>query len=239
MIDVAAPGSDILSTVSYNSFNPTIYSAEQREQLCASYQDFDDALTEGEFGSISTSIPAESGIVAGPDADNQYFGLSGNSYSFVFPEGNKSGKKYYMAIPYSIADDSKNYSISFMSNNFDAEYSVYDLPADTKIDSSTIAKVIEDNESIAGLMSDKGDDWVHVFIDYDIELISEFTKRLRTEYSCLSLLAIVIIPGLRLTTWLYQSRMLMLMNSESTIFTAAHLWLHPMCPAQYPLFVRH
>lgn len=174
LIDVAAPGSDILSTVSYNSFNPTIYSAEQREQLCASYQDFDDALTEGEFGSISTSIPAESGIVAGPDADNQYFGLSGNSYSFVFPEGNKSGKKYYMAIPYSIADDSKNYSISFMSNNFDADYSVYDLPADTKIDSSTVAKVIEDNESIADLMSDKGDDWVHVFIDYDIEPFTDF-----------------------------------------------------------------
>ncbi|MGN0531650.1 MAG: S8 family serine peptidase [Eubacterium sp.] len=174
LVDVAAPGTDILSTVSYNSFNPTVYTAEQREQLCASYQDYDDTLAEDEFGSISTSIPAESGIVAGPDADNQYFGLSGNSYSFVFPEGNKSGKKYYMAIPYSIADDSKNYSISFMSNNFDTDYSVYDLPADTKLDSSTVAELIEENYSIIDLMSDKGDDWVHVFFDYDVDLLSDY-----------------------------------------------------------------
>lgn len=34
-VDIAAPGADILSTVSYDCFNPSIYTDEQKEALCA------------------------------------------------------------------------------------------------------------------------------------------------------------------------------------------------------------
>lgn len=37
-VDIAAPGSDILSTVSYDNFTPSIY--EKPEELCGYYQDF-------------------------------------------------------------------------------------------------------------------------------------------------------------------------------------------------------
>ena len=41
-VDIAAPGSDILSTVSYDNFNPSIY--ENTDELCDYYQDFSQEL---------------------------------------------------------------------------------------------------------------------------------------------------------------------------------------------------
>lgn len=40
-VALAAPGTDILSTVSYECFNPGIYTNEQREELCAVYEDYE------------------------------------------------------------------------------------------------------------------------------------------------------------------------------------------------------
>lgn len=40
-VDVAAPGTDILSAVNTPCFNPSIYSEEQQEQLCQYYSDFE------------------------------------------------------------------------------------------------------------------------------------------------------------------------------------------------------
>ena len=40
-IDMAAPGADILSTVPYNCYNPTIYSAEKRSEVTAEFNDYE------------------------------------------------------------------------------------------------------------------------------------------------------------------------------------------------------
>lgn len=40
-VDVAAPGTDILSTVSYDSYNPTIYSDSEQAELSAEYNDYE------------------------------------------------------------------------------------------------------------------------------------------------------------------------------------------------------
>ena len=40
-VDIAAPGSNILTTVPYNVFNPTIYTKEQRNNLCDTYEDYE------------------------------------------------------------------------------------------------------------------------------------------------------------------------------------------------------
>ena len=48
-VDIAAPGADILSTVSYDVFNPGIYTDAQRAKLCSFYEDFSEGkLTQVE-----------------------------------------------------------------------------------------------------------------------------------------------------------------------------------------------
>lgn len=46
-VTLAAPGTDILSTVSYDCFNPGIYTEEQRERLCAAYENYEEEQTPG------------------------------------------------------------------------------------------------------------------------------------------------------------------------------------------------
>lgn len=56
-VDLAAPGTNILSSVSTDTFNPSIYDDEEKEKLCGYYTDFEGQIVEnqpGEIGSIAT-----------------------------------------------------------------------------------------------------------------------------------------------------------------------------------------
>ena len=58
--DIAAPGSNILSTVPYNVFNPSIYTDTERNNLCSKFEDFSTIdyenilLTDGDIKQSST-----------------------------------------------------------------------------------------------------------------------------------------------------------------------------------------
>lgn len=93
-VDIAAPGSDILSTVSKNVFNPSIYTDIQRNNLCNTYKDFDS-------GSLvqNTDYKVTEGTVT--LSDEEYFGNSGKSAKWTIENATK-GEKYYIYFPCTI-----------------------------------------------------------------------------------------------------------------------------------------
>ena len=175
-VDVCAPGTNILSCVSYNCFNPTIYSAEQRTELCKDYQSFD-----GEFTSSSFGYPV---ITDKYTAEGQEFVT--NASMSICEDGYASGKAlkittndkadkngppaYYVSIPYTLDDADKNYSVSFMlRGSKDAGVTVYDVPA-----SYSVIEAASGMDGIIYMSDYTGDDyWEHVFADYDVQKDSE------------------------------------------------------------------
>lgn len=110
-VDIAAPGADILSTVSYDCFNPSIY--EDKAELCNTYEDFSGKLvSSGAIGVVSPASQKANEIVYGIDGpeDNvsvaldkqQYFGKKGeDASSLVWKVKDASeGEKYVLTIPY-------------------------------------------------------------------------------------------------------------------------------------------
>lgn len=166
-VDVAAPGDNILSNVSYNCFNPTIYTDEQRAELCAYYQSYDEKLSESAFGYpiTVTDIPVDvklSNKVKYGQSD-RYFGLSGKTLK-VYVDGKKPEKTAYYAfeIPYTLDNEDDNYDISMALNSksFAMGY-VFDIPADN--DNEDI-----DNDTYnSGFYAFGGNDWTHFILNVD------------------------------------------------------------------------
>lgn len=161
-VDVCAPGSGILSTVSYNCFNPTIYSDAKKTSLCALYQDYNDELSAGEFGQPVLS----DGDKMSFDICNDYFGLEGKSGRVSIPKKTtKISDMRIISIPYTISDPDADYSISVMTSNKDIEFYAYDLPADADIANS---ENYENYYEVFEGYADYGDDWTHYFADVDV-----------------------------------------------------------------------
>ena len=99
-VDMAAPGTDILSTVSYDCLNPTIYTEQQKNELLGSYYDGEKFHTDA-MNSITVKD------ASGNDVTNQvmktssdtFFGKSGKSTMFDFKDA-KKGDAYTISIPY-------------------------------------------------------------------------------------------------------------------------------------------
>ncbi|MCH5303779.1 MAG: S8 family serine peptidase, partial [Ruminococcus sp.] len=163
-VDVIAPGTNILSTVSYNCFNPTIYDESEREKLCAFYQNFDGELKSTDFGypSIVTEIGSQYVLSKKLkfEQSDSFFGLSGKSLK-ISTGNKKSGKNQFFAfeIPFTINEEDKNYSISFMgSSPSETEGIVFDVPFD--YDTSNIISDIEDEYQECYFSGE--DCWSHV-----------------------------------------------------------------------------
>ena len=86
-VDIAAPGANILSTVSYNCFNPSIYEDSKRSKLCSQYESFDSGLENFKYyvteGKVTTS-------------SDSYFGTNGKSLKWSFDA--KENGTYYLSI---------------------------------------------------------------------------------------------------------------------------------------------
>lgn len=114
-VDIAAPGADILSSVSYDCFNPSIY--ENVSELCGTYYDFDTANLVNTIGKDGyTGKVAGNGDVAyGIDSDGegsatvtttntQYFGEKSDtnkSLQWSVKDAEK-GSYHYFYLPYDI-----------------------------------------------------------------------------------------------------------------------------------------
>lgn len=92
-VDLAAPGTDILSTVSYNTFNPVLY--ENKDELCAIFEDFETGkLVETmKKGKLTNTAVEESDICYGLDSDskgNMTVALDGETYFGNQTDGTQS-----------------------------------------------------------------------------------------------------------------------------------------------------
>ena len=145
-VDVAAPGTSILSSVSYNCYNPSAYSAEQKAALCdaANTQDYNGTVTSTDFGYPNFFMLADdsdpSYDILGKDTEvtqsDDGFGKDGKSLNIKFKDyidedDEDSLFDYSFEIPFTIEDENKPYSISFMLKANKGLYGlVADVPAD-------------------------------------------------------------------------------------------------------------
>ncbi|MBQ9517360.1 MAG: S8 family serine peptidase [Eubacterium sp.] len=191
-VDVAAQGTDILSTVSYNCFTPTLYTAAQKSQLCAYMQDYDDAYA-GEFGEFLPSEPISSTSVlsllsslpAGTDyefSEVDGFGLDGKAMQIKFKDKQTKKKETYvyaLEVPFTLANENDDYSISVMTKgNKGFEGAVYDVPSTATVNDCLMSRT----EDLYLYGTEIGNYWAHKTVDIDIDPVDEDGEPLDTEY---------------------------------------------------------
>jgi len=94
-VDIAAPGGDILSSVSYDCFNPSIYSSGQRNATCSYFEDF-----EGTELPEYTAEVGETAVSEVTISGEQYFGRTvGQSLKWTIKNAKEDGT-YSLMIPY-------------------------------------------------------------------------------------------------------------------------------------------
>lgn len=132
-VDIAAPGTDILSTVSYDCFNPGIY--EDKDALCAQFTDFssgtlvktidddkytDDADRELTAEEIAYGINTFGGgaEISLEFVEDSYFGEKEEGAKSLRwkLEGVKADEVYYLYFPYTVEADSENHSASITAS---------------------------------------------------------------------------------------------------------------------------
>ncbi|MBQ3903653.1 MAG: S8 family serine peptidase, partial [Eubacterium sp.] len=151
-VDVAAPGTDILSTVCTDCFNPSIYSSEKKAALVAEMQDYEGTVSPSDFGypkplAISHEDSEEyfsvdfSTNVTIAQTD-KHFGDSGKSITLTTQdeieqpedEDETNALLYCFEVPYTVPDENKNYAVSFMTaSNKDSFVLAADVPADYEV----------------------------------------------------------------------------------------------------------
>ena len=178
-VDVAAPGCNILSSVSYNCFNPSIYTDSQKAELCKNNQDFEGGFTSSDFGYpnfFDIAAPGDDfydylGKTKEITQSNDGFGKSAKAMKITLKdvvENEEDAEElenyaiYAFEIPYTIEDENKAFSYSFMFKGDNSAFGVFgDFPADYDI-----AKNLETAmfDSYISASSDGGY-WRHYSID--------------------------------------------------------------------------
>ena len=176
-VDVAAPGSCILSTVCENCFNPSIYTDEQKAQLVSLLPDYNGEVKAGDAG--YPVVTAESSKLyplsrnAEVSLTDNYFGTSGKAVRVKFTDkrielNNESGEEeelyyYCFEIPFSIENKNEKYSLSFMtSSTKDIQWLAVDTTADAQPISSDYDAGVNAMGRGYGI-----DEWDHYQIEVD------------------------------------------------------------------------
>ncbi len=108
-VDIAAPGTSILSTVSFNCFNPSLYNETQKSQLCKYFENYEKG-TPAEFGKPVLYNNTTAAIET--DTANCF-----TSHKAIVIKSSASGtgkKKLIFEFPYTIDNIYQDYKISFM-----------------------------------------------------------------------------------------------------------------------------
>lgn len=167
-VDIAAPGADILSTVSYNVFNPSIYSTEVKGNLCSKYENFESGL-----GSLASNYKVTQGNVE--INSNNYFGEKGGKALEWSIKNAKAGKKYSLAIKIDETKSSQIWSSmikvtstgepveDFFTGNACASWTFNTYGQDyNSIDLSKINIMTDDYEGFISHVSGMDNYWDHV-----------------------------------------------------------------------------
>ncbi|MBQ7504934.1 MAG: S8 family serine peptidase [Ruminococcus sp.] len=108
-VDIAAPGTSVLSTVSYNSFNPSLYTETQISQLCRYYENYENGTPSG-FGKPNVYGTTTSSI----ETDTANCFTSHKGMVFKSTASGSGKKKLIFEFPYTIDNIYQDYKISFM-----------------------------------------------------------------------------------------------------------------------------
>lgn len=151
-VDLAAPGANILSTVNYNCYNPTVYDSEKLSDTTTRFFSFDSETL--------TDIVNVSGDVKLTLSD-EFIGLKGDSLRF---SPNTQGASYFVEIPYTLGAETGDYYLSFMSMfPKDSDCFVADVPIDFEVSKHT--KYIMNEDFYFGSYGDNS--WDHFVFGID------------------------------------------------------------------------
>lgn len=155
MVDLAAPGTDILSTVCYNCYNPELYSVQSgvnneafKERVRAEDFTCGEGVTLENCKGINGTDTAIRFTVH--DADKDVYAAC-MEYTLDKTEFNKP-PYCNMTVKYDAAPEGGMFGSGYMN--------VFDTPADVDLDDMTIDKVEEFNPAYS-VVSGKTDYWVH------------------------------------------------------------------------------
>lgn len=165
-VDIAAPGSDILSTVSYNSFLPTIYSQEEINEKCQKYitKDFKANVVD-----LSHNQSGKSATIS--ETDTGYDDGLGDKNCLQADFTVDKGGTYAIEIPYTLNSKSTNSIHTSLMFNI-AKAPAYTEDPDLLMSQGicfgdfginekyTVDDVMSKNLAYAFEMSSK--DWVHI-----------------------------------------------------------------------------
>lgn len=165
-VDIAAPGSDILSTVSYNSFLPTIYSQEEINEKCQKYitKDFKANVVD-----LSSNQSGESATIS--ETNTGYDDGLGDKNCLQADFTVDKGGTYAIEIPYTLNSKSTNSIHTSLMFNI-AKAPAYTEDPDLLMSQGicfgdfginekyTVDDVMSKNLAYAFEMSSK--DWVHI-----------------------------------------------------------------------------
>lgn len=165
-VDIAAPGSDILSTVSYNSFLPTIYSQEEINEKCQKYitKDFKANVVD-----LSSNQSGESATIS--ETNTGYDDGLGDKNCLQADFTVDKGGTYAIEIPYTLNSKSTNSIHTSLMFNI-AKAPAYTEDSDLFMSQGicfgdfginekyTVDDVMSKNLAYAFEMSSK--DWVHI-----------------------------------------------------------------------------
>lgn len=184
-VDLAAPGADILSSVSYDCFNPGIY--EDKSNICSLFEDFSDGNLVQDVTSDDGDIVYGYATGRGKAAmalglsDEAYFGLQGSNEKALkwSIDGAKAGDIYTVYFPYMAGASETDVHASIMtkavgpdkadiSDGSDVEeddvsallVSDVEMPKEGKVEITDATTLMM--ESIAGVYVDKGNYWTHL-----------------------------------------------------------------------------
>lgn len=102
-VDLAAPGTDILSTVSYGCYNPGIYSESKRNELSENFNDFESADNTWAIPDEATVSTGSSEYTAEITEEENFGEPGGKSLRLTF-EGLAAGEVATARIPYEMAE---------------------------------------------------------------------------------------------------------------------------------------
>ena len=163
-VDVAAPGTDILSTVFYDCYNPGVYLGSQFNETTSLFNNYEDGEVWGvpEDDDISLPEGASCDVSVG---SNGFVSDSALKLDF---QGLKTDDMAFISIPYTLSSEDPEYApyASFMaqtvtpdtSDMWDMSFLVaVDVPADVEVTKDSI-----ENYSMEGYyISGEQDDWNH------------------------------------------------------------------------------
>ena len=179
-VDLAAPGADILSAVSYNCYNPTLYDKAKQEAVSQEFSDFEDGKTdvwgvpskEDISGSASDAADRYSAETDG----SQYFGkdTSGKSLKLKFGHIARNGWAS-ASIPYKLSEDVKNEELPVISmmtklsgpkskNDAAGIFLMVDMPADDEIPSSPLDLLFGDYDYTGSYVNGEDNYWSHQYL---------------------------------------------------------------------------